>query len=68
MLTQETGTLDAYIDRYTELVQYLNPGVTRAPPTDAPPEDLTARAITLRVRVCSGLGVLWEADPVRRMV
>ncbi|GJE97341.1 neutral/alkaline nonlysosomal ceramidase [Phanerochaete sordida] len=41
-------TLDAYIDKYTDLVQYLNPGVTSAPPTDDAPEDLTVRAITLR--------------------
>lgn len=45
-----TGTLDAYIDKYTSLVPFLNPSVTTTPPSDAAPEDLTSKAITLRVR------------------
>ncbi len=47
-------TLDAYIDKYSDLVSYLadNINVTAGavPPSDPAPPDLTSSAISLRVR------------------
>jgi hypothetical protein len=34
---------------HTSLVPFLNPSVTTTPPSDAAPEDLTSKAIALRV-------------------
>lgn len=41
-------TLDAYIERYGALARYLAPAATGVPASDDPPENLTARAISLR--------------------
>ncbi|KAI0782937.1 Neutral/alkaline nonlysosomal ceramidase [Abortiporus biennis] len=44
-------TLDSYIDKYTSLVQFLNPSFTAQPASDAAPQDQTKNAITLRTPV-----------------
>jgi neutral ceramidase len=46
-------TLDAYINRYSNLVSYLADNATAeaVPSSDPAPPDLTSRAISLRVRL-----------------
>ena len=46
-------TLDAYIEKYGSLVNYLAPGSTGTPPSDAPPVEQTSKAISLQVRCFS---------------
>jgi hypothetical protein len=57
-------TLDAYIDKYSDLVSYLADNVTAGavPPSDPAPPDLTSRAISLRVRPVFGFLSLNTAD------
>ena len=47
-----TDTLEAYIDKYSNLVSYLADDATSGavPPSDPAPPDLTSKAISLRVR------------------
>ncbi|EKM60398.1 uncharacterized protein PHACADRAFT_167760 [Phanerochaete carnosa HHB-10118-sp] len=44
-------TLDAYIDKYTDLVRFLKPGFTGTPESNDAPKDLTSKSITLRTGV-----------------
>jgi neutral ceramidase len=44
-------TLEAYIDKYTSLVKYLNPATTGTPTSDATPAEQTSSALSLRVRL-----------------
>ncbi|THH28983.1 hypothetical protein EUX98_g5201 [Antrodiella citrinella] len=44
-------TLDAYIDKYTSLVQYLAPNATGSPVSDPAPVDQTSKAISLQTAV-----------------
>jgi neutral ceramidase len=46
-------TLEAYMDKYTSLVKYLNPATTGTPTSDATPAEQTSKAISLRVCLCS---------------
>jgi neutral ceramidase len=42
-------TLEAYMDRYSGLVKYLNPSTTGTPTSDAAPAEQTSKALSLRV-------------------
>lgn len=44
------GTLDAYIDKYSSMVQFLADSASGTPSSDAPPAEQTSKAISLRVR------------------
>ncbi|EKM53544.1 uncharacterized protein PHACADRAFT_163865 [Phanerochaete carnosa HHB-10118-sp] len=44
-------TLDAYIDKYTDLVRFLDPDVVGTPESDDAPKDLTGEGITFRIGV-----------------
>jgi neutral ceramidase len=46
-------TLEAYMDKYTSLVKYLDPATTGTPTSDATPAEQTSKAISLRVRLFS---------------
>ena len=46
----DLDTLDAYIDRYGGLVDYLAPGTAGTAPSDAAPPEQTSKAISLQVR------------------
>ena len=64
--SDRTDTLDAYINKYTSLVKYLNPSTSGAPLSDPAPLDLTGEAISLQVRssnlysVCSNRLICYE--------
>ena len=57
MTSFNPDTLDAYIEKYGGLVDYLAPGSTGTPPSDVPPAEQTSKAISLQVRwlSCQGL-------------
>ncbi|KAI0919399.1 hypothetical protein AcV7_006148 [Taiwanofungus camphoratus] len=44
-------TLESYIDKYRSLVPYLAADVTRSPPSDPAPPDLTSKLISLQIPV-----------------
>lgn len=43
------GTLDAYIDKYSSMVQFLSDNASGIPSSDAPPAEQTSKAISLQV-------------------
>lgn len=52
------GTLDAYIDKYTSLLKFLNPTTSGTPDTDPAPEEQTSKAISLQT------GVAFDNTPI----
>jgi len=55
-------TLDAYIDRYTQLVPYLAPTVMGTPSSDPPPAEQTSKAMSLRI------GVVLDNTPIGKKI
>ncbi|KAI0343537.1 Neutral/alkaline nonlysosomal ceramidase [Trametopsis cervina] len=51
-------TLNAYIDKYSSLVPFLDPTNTATVPSDPAPEDQTSKAISLRV------GIIQDNAPI----
>jgi neutral ceramidase len=49
------ATLDAYINKYSELVPYLATNATRIPSSNATPPEQTSKAISLQVSLPSHL-------------
>jgi neutral ceramidase len=43
------GTIDAYIDKYSSMVQFLGDNASGTPSSDAPPAEQTSKAISLQV-------------------
>jgi len=43
------GTLDAYIDKYSSMVQFLSDNASGTPSSDAPPAEQTSKSISLQV-------------------
>lgn len=52
------NTLDAYIDKYSSLLPYLNPSTTSKPPSDAAAPEQTSKALSLRT------GVVQDSAPI----
>lgn len=50
LIASGLDTLDAYIEKYSGLVNYLVPGVAGTLPSDALPIEQTSRAISFQVR------------------
>ncbi|KAL9712181.1 hypothetical protein Ac2012v2_005258 [Leucoagaricus gongylophorus] len=53
-------TLDAYIDKYSSMVQFLSNNASGTPPSDAPPAEQTSKAISFQT------GVVFDAPPIRK--
>ncbi|KAJ3491469.1 hypothetical protein NLI96_g720 [Meripilus lineatus] len=55
-------TLEAYIDKYTSLVSFLDPSNSLTPPSDPAPQDQTGKAISLQT------GVVFDAAPLGKSI